>query len=369
MLMENSRLHDQHSPSGENALVLLMRVLSARLAPGDACHQRLADLASEFEREVQSRNRARLERAERAVPQDVGAPRDEERGDGQGTGGEDRVLSGDPWRLALRMIAVLSWIVALTWFIVQPDFEPLLAFLGGAALFLGSFAARDGDGVKGVGKGALPRPSFGYRKRYLQHLVYRHRDFDVKGLSTQGTFTLELERVFVDLRVAPLPAHAASADPIHALPKELRTGGHAIWAYLGRKRATGRHLAVIGPPGSGKTTLLKHVTLMLAAERRQRRQAGAPNRLPILLFLRDHAEQIGEEDADPGYDLLHALRDSLTRWGGPGAPAGWFERRLRAGRGGRPGEAQTGRRLGGTAGGGLFGEPVRGHLAALWIPE
>ena len=25
------------------------------------------------------------------------------------------------------------------------------------------------------------------RKRYLQHLIYRHRDFDVKGLTTQGT--------------------------------------------------------------------------------------------------------------------------------------------------------------------------------------
>ena len=30
----------------------------------------------------------------------------------------------------------------------------------------------------------LPSMSFGYRRRYLQYLIYRCRDFDVKGLST-----------------------------------------------------------------------------------------------------------------------------------------------------------------------------------------
>ena len=42
-----------------------------------------------------------------------------------------------------------------------------------------------------------------YPKQYSQHLIYRHRDFDVKGLSHQGPFNLELERVFVQLRVTP----------------------------------------------------------------------------------------------------------------------------------------------------------------------
>jgi len=49
-----------------------------------------------------------------------------------------------PWRLALRVIAVLSWIVSIAWLIVDPGFEPLLAFLAGAAALLGSFAAREG---------------------------------------------------------------------------------------------------------------------------------------------------------------------------------------------------------------------------------
>src|SRR5260370_41046055 len=34
-------------------------------------------------------------------------------------------------------------------------------------------------------------------REYCQHLFYQHRDFDVKGLSTQGIYTLLLEQVFV----------------------------------------------------------------------------------------------------------------------------------------------------------------------------
>ncbi|MGD9100727.1 MAG: hypothetical protein PVF45_09630 [Anaerolineae bacterium] len=85
--------------------------------------------------------------------------------------------------------------------------------------------------AEGVDSGLLrfaPR----YHKRYLQHLIYRHRDFDVKGLSTQGTYTLALERIFVELSIAPQPAHKTSADPIRAVPEALRKGRHVVWDYL-----------------------------------------------------------------------------------------------------------------------------------------
>ena len=47
----------------------------------------------------------------------------------------------------------------------------------------------------------LQRLLSGYRASYLRYLVYTCRDFDVKGLTTQGTYNLELQRVFVELRV------------------------------------------------------------------------------------------------------------------------------------------------------------------------
>src|SRR6266404_133537 len=42
-----------------------------------------------------------------------------------------------------------------------------------------------------------------YRKRYLKYLGYKHRSFDVKGLSTQGAHSIEIEQVFVELSVDP----------------------------------------------------------------------------------------------------------------------------------------------------------------------
>ena len=71
-----------------------------------------------------------------------------------------------------------------------------------------------------------------YLRRYLKHLFYQHRAFDVKGLTTQGTYTLELEQVFVELSVEPQPLHLTSADPIQVVPEELRHGSHSLWAYL-----------------------------------------------------------------------------------------------------------------------------------------
>jgi hypothetical protein len=55
-------LHNQHNKSGENALVLFLRMLSEGFDPRNHCHQDLAYLTSAFEREVESRNRANAER-------------------------------------------------------------------------------------------------------------------------------------------------------------------------------------------------------------------------------------------------------------------------------------------------------------------
>lgn len=163
----------------------------------------------------------------------------------------------------------------------------------------------------------------GYRRRYLRYLVYNCRDFDVKGLTTQGIYNLELQRIFVELSVVPQPPHRASADPIHPLPDELRQGSHVIWDYL--RAVPDQNLVLLGPPGSGKTTLLKHMTLILASGVRTRRQLHAPSRLPILLFLRDHATAIKNT---PDLSLAQAIRDSLARHSIPPAPNGWIEGQL-----------------------------------------
>src|SRR5437588_142612 len=57
-----------------------------------------------------------------------------------------------------------------------------------------------------------------YHRRYYEYLIYEHQVFDVKGLSTRTAHDLELEQVFVDLRIKSIPSHVASADPL-TLPK------------------------------------------------------------------------------------------------------------------------------------------------------
>ena len=126
-----------------------------------------------------------------------------------------------------------------------------------------------------------------YHPHYCQYIRYKYRTFDVKGLSTQGPHSLELEQVFVQLSVAS--SSRVSPNPIE-LPKELAQGSHSIWEYL--KSPSMPNIAIIGAPGSGKTTLLKHMALTLTGNRKQRRNSGAPDSLPILIFLRDHAEAI-----------------------------------------------------------------------------
>ena len=72
----------------------------------------------------------------------------------------------------------------------------------------------------------------GFEKRYRKHLFNLHRNFDVKGLSTQNIYNLALDRVYVELSITP---GTSSADPI-AKPKEIPNavsqGRHSLWEYL-----------------------------------------------------------------------------------------------------------------------------------------
>src|SRR5262245_38652354 len=87
----------------------------------------------------------------------------------------------------------------------------------------------------------------------------------------RNTFTLKLDQVFVDLRIAPSGnPQRPGMDSIAV--KEL-TGNRPIWEFLRVKRGKNEApaaLAVVGPPGCGKTTLLQHVALTLAANRQRR---------------------------------------------------------------------------------------------------
>ena len=150
-----------------------------------------------------------------------------------------------------------------------------------------------------------------YRRKYIQHLYYRHRYMDVKGLSTQSVHYLELDQVFVDLRMDNVPVHQARTGVTSLLE-----GKHQIWKYL-NSNTNKRPLAILGPPGSGKTTLLKSMAIAYNAKRRDRRKKGIPDYFPVMLFLRDHTEEITKADT---ISLPDVIANSLRRYEMDNAP-------------------------------------------------
>lgn len=166
-----------------------------------------------------------------------------------------------------------------------------------------------------------------FYQRYRQQLIYRYRDMDSKGMGFPGPFTLRVDEVFIDLSLDPTPPHQASANPTQQLPEVLRQGRHSIWEYLTARPSVGEHLVILGTPGSGKTTLVQHIALTLM-EKKKRQEQHAPPLLPLVLFLREHAQAI---TARPALTLTELVHDSLAKHHQQ-APEGWFEEYLKRGR-------------------------------------
>jgi energy-coupling factor transporter ATP-binding protein EcfA2 len=165
-----------------------------------------------------------------------------------------------------------------------------------------------------------------YYHHYRDYFCYEHRDIDLRGMSIQGEYTLDLEDVLVELRIDPKPAHEASPDPLR-LPEKLLSESQTIWDYLRAKPLRGQHLAILGPPGSGKTTLLRHLGLTLLRYRQMRYPKGITRKLPVLLFLRDHSITIKD---NPDYALRDAIRAHTHKWPHK-MPQNWIEHRLKRG--------------------------------------
>lgn len=223
------------------------------------------------------------------------------------------------YALALLITAFISLLVSISWFIGNPGLEPILALLGAVMTLLASLSMSDNPIRRFV------QFRF-YRREYLQYLLDRHQSFDVKGLTTQGVYTLDLAHVFVELTMRSQAPHEVTSNPIQ-LPEDLQQGQHTIWGYLQHGK---QPLVILGPPGTGKTTLLKNVTLTLI-NRDSRKKNNAPNKLPIILFLRNHVQGIVNATKEQPYSLEDAIQKDLRRWG-IDVPGNWFRNQLKKGR-------------------------------------
>ncbi len=172
----------------------------------------------------------------------------------------------------------------------------------------------------------------GFRRRYNQQVYYEHRFFNVRGLRTQGSFKLELDRVFVELRIAPAAGSVSSHSNLLA-DVELQ-GSKPIWDFLRvvrrKEPETAPAFAVIGAPGCGKTTLLQHLALAFAQNRQ--RKLKLPAYMPVLLFLREHIKAIAGKEPPHLEKLVQTHFADAKRYPNLKPPEGWFTAQLQRGR-------------------------------------
>jgi nucleoside-triphosphatase THEP1 len=160
------------------------------------------------------------------------------------------------------------------------------------------------------------------REPYLQHMIFAHRFFDVKGMINAGRHDVELEQVFVDLNISQEDKSGENLVIARSSERAM-----SIWEHMARR--PNDNFVILGVPGCGKTTLLKFIALTLA-NRTRRAPKFIPNKLPILLFLRDHTEAIvGATPPTLAACVLQGLHYRSER---AKPPIEWFERNLEAGR-------------------------------------
>ena len=120
--------------------------------------------------------------------------------------------------------------------------------------------------AKKMKKSWLTRPRES-KERYYEDLIYQYRSFKTQGMKTKGAFDLDLEKIFVSLRLLPESPSKVSSELIQ---KQIKEGKLELWDLLKNTLSIDlilQPIVILGAPGTGKTTLMQHLCLTLARGR------------------------------------------------------------------------------------------------------
>ncbi|WP_171063981.1 NACHT domain-containing protein [Actinomadura soli] len=177
-------------------------------------------------------------------------------------------------------------------------------------------------------EGDDPRPAGGKvsRRRYLRRVRLSVEQMETMGLVTQADLVLRTRQVYVDVMLRPRTVADATTDSGIGPGPSSPTPGRR--AQLSSFLTAGCVLAVLGAAGSGKTTLARYTALEMAEQRRWpwHREFWRP-RIPVLLYLREHAAAILASEPE---DLAQVAVDA--RGLRSVVPAGWLRQHLESGR-------------------------------------
>jgi len=145
------------------------------------------------------------------------------------------------------------------------------------------------------------RASFAaFERRYLAQLTDEHKCLKIRGIKTRAPVAVELEQVYVSLKVKgpgaparPFPEEMGIEPRERPRAMELaeRMVEREQVLDLGQALRQHKRLVLLGVPGSGKTTLLSYLALTYARGLALERLL-AKKRLPILIPLREVADKL-----------------------------------------------------------------------------
>ncbi len=171
----------------------------------------------------------------------------------------------------------------------------------------------------------------GYRRHYLTYVSHAHRVLEFSGLIQRPAYNRELDRIYVEPTVTPVPPHLASPHPLKHTHLN-SSNEQDIWYYLSDKMLHSDAFVLLGAAGSGKTTLIKYIAFSLSQLRlrsRLLRKHHLHQSLPVLLYLRDHISTIKDK---PECTLPELVQSYVQNKGHLTIPVKWFEQQFRQGK-------------------------------------
>ena len=156
----------------------------------------------------------------------------------------------------------------------NPALQTVIAIVAGLLVYAFSFLNKVWQKLEGplVDKIAERMPFFlnnrfaGYRRRYLNYLSHAHRVLEFSGLIQRSDYNREVDRIFVEPVISPVPLHLASSHPLKRT-QSTTLDSHDIWHHLSDKMLTSDVFVLLGAAGSGKTTLIKYIAFSLSQSR------------------------------------------------------------------------------------------------------
>lgn len=168
-----------------------------------------------------------------------------------------------------------------------------------------------------------------FEDKYYERLIYICRNYETQGLDKEQV--LELQYVFVPLKISQKSLTQISPDLIRELPQKLSTQRDIgkLLAMIGDGSVL-RRFAILGAPGAGKTTLLRYLTLVYASRQQKRLlDAKAPKFIPVLIYLRSVREEIISNPILKLDELINIWVKRLQSIEPLAPPPDWFADRLR----------------------------------------